>query len=204
MGRKSQSSGGIEIRQNSIRLRFTNGEKRFVETLYLGDTPMPPTPANVKYAGRVAIEIRQKITAGVFEISDYFPHSTAAKPSDPAKSDLLHDVMDKWIRLYPGRASTKKIYAMRINTFWKKHLENIAIRKIKYSDILEALSKGTWKSGSRANPASQPEPDRGSMEGRLYRLAQAAEGRARNRRKVLCGLWPAHQQHAQERIFRVD
>jgi integrase len=40
---------------------------------------MPPTPANVKYARRVAAEIRSHVKAGTLNYVEYFPHSPRAK-----------------------------------------------------------------------------------------------------------------------------
>lgn len=143
-------AGGIELREKSIRVRFEWRGKQRRETLYIGDEPMPPTPANAKYATRLVAEIKRKIDGGVFEYAEYFPKSPHAdEPEDGAA--MLHDVMDKWIRVYAGKGSTKGQYTTRLNSFWKVALANRPIADVTYSDILTALNGGTWKSGKSRN-----------------------------------------------------
>lgn len=144
------SSGGVELRETSIRILFTYQGKQRKETLYLDNAPLTPTPANAKYAKRVAAEIREKIREGTFKYVDYFPHSPRAKEGKTG-DNMLFDVMDNWLKLLERKASTKKQYNTRLNSFWKKHLQNVPIAEIKYSDILEALKQGTWKSGKSRN-----------------------------------------------------
>jgi integrase len=149
MGGK-QSSGGVEVRETSIRILFSYQGKQRKETLYLDNAPLPPTPANVKYARRVAAEIRDKIRTGDFVYADYFPHSPMAKKA-ASDAKMLHPAMDRWLELLERKASTKKQYTTRINSFWKVKLPNQPIERVKHSDILEALKSGTWKSAKSRN-----------------------------------------------------
>ncbi|AMC34795.1 hypothetical protein VN23_09320 [Janthinobacterium sp. B9-8] len=123
--------------------------KQRKETLYFDNAPLSPTPANIKYARRLAAEIRLKITAGVFDYATYFPHSPHATSGSTAP--LLFDVMDKWLQLHDVKSSTKSQYTTRINSFWKTGLKNIPIDLIRYSDILEVLNSGSWSSGKSRN-----------------------------------------------------
>lgn len=150
MGRGQNSTGGVEVRETSIRILFSFQGKQRKETLYVDNDPLPPTPANVKYARRVAVEIKDKIRTGDFVYSEYFPHSPMAKAGGPDDS-LLHNVMDRWLQLLELKASTKKQYTTRINSFWKVQLKNGPIDRVKHSDILEALKGGTWSSGKSRN-----------------------------------------------------
>ena len=61
MGRKGS---GVEIHGTAIRLSFTVEGKRHRELLMLNRQPMPVTAANMKYAHRVALEIRERIKHG--------------------------------------------------------------------------------------------------------------------------------------------
>ena len=63
MGRKGS---GVEIRESSLRLRFTFEGKRHIQTLMLNGEAMPPTAANIKYAHRLAVEIKGKIQHDTF------------------------------------------------------------------------------------------------------------------------------------------
>lgn len=143
-------AGGIELRENSIRVRFTYRGRARKETLYLNDEPLTPTPANAKYATRIAAEIKRKVADGSFVYAEYFPNSPRAHEVEVGVP-MLFDVMDKWIRLHDVKESTKGQYRTRLNSFWKAKLKNVPIAEVSYSDILEALNSGTWKSGKSRN-----------------------------------------------------
>ena len=144
------AQGGVELRETSIRIKFIYCGKSCKETLYLNNAPMPPTPANAKFALRTSIEIRKKIKNGSFVYAEYFPHSQRAVITD-SKAPLFFDVADRWIDLHDIKASTKTQYRRRLNTFWKLELKNVPIDKVLYSDILAALNRGPWKSGKSRN-----------------------------------------------------
>lgn len=147
-------SGGVEKREKSLRIVFTYGGKQHKETLYLDGKPVPPSPPNVKYAARLQEEIQKKVRQGTFRFRDYFPDSPRAEAEEKAEQAehaMLFDVMDRWLELLELKASTKGQYEKRINSFWKANLKNGPIKDVKYSDILEALKKGTWTSGKSRN-----------------------------------------------------
>ena len=144
------AQGGVELRENSIRLKFQYSGVACKETLYLDNAPLPPTPANAKYARRIAIEIRKKIQDGSFVYADYFPHSRRAL-SVGNTTPLFFDIAHRWIELHDIKASTKTQYRRRLSTFWKQNLKNVAIDKVLYSDILTALNAGSWTSGKSRN-----------------------------------------------------
>ena len=72
-------TSGVEVRETSIRIIFSFQGKQRKETLCLDNEPLSPTPANIKYATRVAAEVRDKVRAGLFSYSEYFPNSPRAK-----------------------------------------------------------------------------------------------------------------------------
>lgn len=76
MGRKGD---GVEVRGNSIRVRFTWQSQAQYPTLRLNGQPMAPTAANIKYAKRLVVEINRKIADGVFSMAEYFPASGAPR-----------------------------------------------------------------------------------------------------------------------------
>ena len=147
MGRAS----GVEVRENSLRLYFWLDGKQRKETLYLDNAPLAPTPANAKYAKRVAADIKKKIEAGTFSYAEYFPHSPRAQEAAAGGPPLLFDVADQYIKLHNVKDSTKRQYRTRLESFWKVHLKNVPIDQVRYSDILAALNAGTWKSGKSRN-----------------------------------------------------
>jgi integrase len=139
---------GVEVRDTSIRILFSYQGKQRKETLYLDNAPLPPTPANVKYARRVAIEIKGKIKSGEFSYADYFPHSPMAKREDP---DSLGVFMDRWHKQLHLKSSTLTTYRRMKDNFWKPAIGHLAINKVKHSDITTALKSGNWSSGKTRN-----------------------------------------------------
>lgn len=133
MGRKGS---GVEVREKSIRLTFTLADgtpER--QTLYLNGEPLRPTPANVKYAHRIAAEIKLKIEAGMFLMADYFPHAATATTDSTVAGAIKHfkDSMR-------GEESTLKGYRSALK-FWEAELGSKNFRALVKSDILKALKK---------------------------------------------------------------
>ena len=63
------SARGVEARENSIRIRIVHRGETIKGTLKTNGVPLLPTPANLKYAARVAEEIRQKLKLGILNAS---------------------------------------------------------------------------------------------------------------------------------------
>lgn len=145
---KGKAGSGIEIRETSIRIVFSFQGKQVKETVYLNNDPLSPTPANIKYATRVAAEVKQKIRNDQFVYADYFPHSPRAKT---VALPILSDFADTWFAQLHLKHSTVETYRRAINNFWKPHLGHLQIDKIKHSDITTALKKGLWTSGKTRN-----------------------------------------------------
>ncbi|MBV8657141.1 MAG: tyrosine-type recombinase/integrase, partial [Burkholderiales bacterium] len=101
---------------------------------------------------RLIAEVREQIKLGTFDYAASFPDSLNA-PAPTAKSgeELFFDLIDRWWNLLELKASTKKNYRNQKENFWKKHLPNKPIKAFVYSDIKEALKKGTWKSNKSRN-----------------------------------------------------
>ncbi|MCY0913218.1 site-specific integrase [Massilia antarctica] len=149
--RNTGRAAGVEIRENSVRLYFWLDGKQRKETLYLDNAPLPPTPANVKYARRVAADVRKRLAAGTFSYAEFFPHSPRAKEAAPGGPPLLFDVMDSYLLVHNVKSSTKHQYRTRLDNFWKVHLKNVRVDLVSYSDIMAALGAGTWKSNKSRN-----------------------------------------------------
>lgn len=148
MGRGIKAGSGVDIRDTSIRIVFTHQGKQVKETLYLDTEPMAPTPANVKYAVRIAVEIRNKIKTGEFKYIDYFPHSPRAVKTDVP---TLGQFMDAWYSLLDLKPSTLTGYRRAKDSFWKPALGHRPMPEIKHSEILKALKDGNWKSAKTRN-----------------------------------------------------
>jgi integrase len=170
MGRAGRIGTGVELRDTSIRIVFTYQGKQVRETLYLNGAPLPPTPANAKYAARLADEIRNKVSNGVFQFAEYFPHS---KRAGAAHAGTLADLMESWFKQLHLKPSTLATYRRMKDGFWGKHLGAMPIDKIKHSDVTTALAAGAWASGKTRN-------NHLSMLSSVFELAVADDLLAKN------------------------
>lgn len=150
MGR---AGNGVEVRDSSIRLRFTYEGKRLAETLVLNGKPMPPTAANVKYAHRLALEIKEKIKHGVFSLAEYFPASGTGATLTAGGQ------LDTWLAAQRIESSTRDGYTSAVR-FWKQAtcdtastvpLGDKALRALRTSHILTAIASRPDLSGKTIN-----------------------------------------------------
>lgn len=149
MGRKGT---GVEIRERSIRLSFTFNGKQERHTLTLDDVPMLPTPANVKYAHRLAIEIKEKIRHRTFSLAEYFPKAVVED------AGTVGGQLDTWLAAQRIESSTREGYASAIK-FWKhsicdRHgarLGTIPLRSAKLSHFLTVIAGRPDLSGKTIN-----------------------------------------------------
>lgn len=141
MGRKGD---GVEIRDGSIRLGFTLEGVRQKHTLMVNNEPMAPTPANIKYAKRLGLEIREKIRAGTFSVVEYFPASGVASPTSVGAQ------LDAWLETEDIEGSTRSGYESAIR-FWKAAFGDKALRALKLSDILRPVAARPDLTGKTKN-----------------------------------------------------
>lgn len=146
MGR---TGSGVEVRKNSIRLFFIHEGERIKETLTLNGAPLPPTPANLKYATRVAGEIRKKIAQGLFDIADFFPDSPRANVKPPNSFGAIADL---WLESKGQlQAATKDQYGNAV-AMWKKLLgERKTIDQLTYQVLSAKIGGHPWASAKSAN-----------------------------------------------------
>lgn len=144
---------GVEVRESSIRLIFRVEGKRMCETLKTDGKPLAPTPANIRYANRVADEIRQKIRFGTYVHADYFPDS---EHSTSGRSITRGEQLDKWLLTQAHKAnSTLKGYRVAVDWWKQKLVPELPLKTLKHSDILLALaSEPTWSGKTRNNKSS--------------------------------------------------
>jgi integrase len=142
MGR---TGSGVEVRELSIRLTFVYEGQPQRETLMLNGMPMAPTPANVKYAHRLAKEIRDKIRHGTFSMAEYFPASGGG-----AGVLTLAAQLDTFLGASANAKSTKAAYTSATR-FWKAEIGELALRALKLSHIKTAIAKRAELSGKTVN-----------------------------------------------------
>jgi integrase len=148
MGRKR--TGGVEIREGSIRVLFQYQGKRERRTLMIGTEPMAPTPANIKHARRIAAEIHDRIRLGVFVMAEYFP------ANGNAHTGTLADQLQTWLAVVRAERSTLKMYKSGVR-FWTtaevegKPLGLFHLRALRTSHLLLATATRPWLSGKTVN-----------------------------------------------------
>jgi integrase len=142
MGRAGQ---GVDVRATSIRITFTLDGKQRRETLMVDGVPMAPTPANLKYAARLAAEIRERIRHDTFSMAEYFPASGAG-----AAPTTVGTQLDTWLAGQRIAASTRNAYNSAA-TFWKGTIGARPLRALKASEILTALGTRPKLSGKTVN-----------------------------------------------------
>lgn len=132
---------GVEVRERSIRFTFVLGKP----TLMVNGEPAKPTPANVKWAHRLAAEIRERMRFGTFSMAEYFPLAgTVGTPTTVGAQ------LDTWLAGQRIEASTRAGYRSVIN-FWKPLIGDKPLRGLKHSDILAALQTRPDLSGKTVN-----------------------------------------------------
>jgi integrase len=159
---------GVQVRNKSLRIRLSVGGQTISETVFLNGKPLPPTPANHKYAVRLASEIRSKLEHGTYVHSDYFPAS--ARATGPGVPSTVADALDNWLKTRIGyTASTIRGYETAAG-WWKDRLGTMALPRLVKSDILKALAdQPKWTGKTRNNkiavlrPALQLAVDDGLM-----------------------------------------
>lgn len=142
MGRKGL--GNVEVHGDSIRLRFTFEGKRHVKRLTQAGMPLAPTAANLKFAHRLADDIRRKVALGIFNMAETFPSTDAATPL------TIGSQLDTWLASQRIESSTKAAYESAIR-FWKAGIGDKQLRALRHSQILTVLAGRPDLSGKTIN-----------------------------------------------------
>ncbi|MGJ8518420.1 Arm DNA-binding domain-containing protein [Carnimonas bestiolae] len=135
---------GIEIRENSIRITFYIDKERHRETIKVDGKPIPPTPANLKYARRLAAEIRDRIKYGSFSFAEYFPASGAGAVT------TLSEWLDVWLSSQRLEHSTLKGYNTCAN-FWKRSIGDKSIKTLKLLTLKKVIASRPDLTGKTLN-----------------------------------------------------
>lgn len=132
---------GVEVRPNSIRITFTWQGKQQRQTVTVGGTPLAPTPPNIRYAERLAAEIREKIRLETFSMVEYFPSS-----GDTGALTTVDSQIQAWIAAKRITPSTKAAYSSAAN-FWAGALPGAALKTLKHSQVMKAIADRPELSG---------------------------------------------------------
>lgn len=149
--KKSVKTPGVDVRESSIRLQFTDGSgtRHRITLKDAGGAPLPPTVANVRAAERTMADIKAAIRLGTFDLVQFFPE-LAPKTEAPAKSvPTLGEQLDTWYAGLRVRKSTLKGYTAALN-FWKVapadetglSVASVPINELVFSQCRHALNVG--------------------------------------------------------------
>ena len=136
---------GVEVRDTSIRITFRHKGKAYKKTVKTAGVPIPPTPANIKYAMRLAEEIKAKIKFGTLNVADYFDDE-----GDTGSVVTLEQRLRLWLKLQTLATSTKRTYGFIVE-WWISELGNKPIAALVHSDILGALANAPHRTGKTTN-----------------------------------------------------
>lgn len=157
MGR---TGSGVEVRPNSIRLTFVYEKEECRETLRTGEKPLAPTPANIKYANRLATDIKHRIAIGTFNYADFFPDSPRAKIAAP---NTFGPLADLWLKSKGQMAAATLDQYNTAVRLWKELLgENTPVPKLTFQVISSTIGGHPWPSAKAHN--NYLIPLRGIME----------------------------------------
>ncbi len=150
MGRKS-TGGGVEVRERSIRLTFTFRGRNYKETLKRDGVVVAPTAANVKFAQRLALEIKARITAGQFDLAAFFPDSAHAE-KDEAPMDSFGKVSRAWL-VSKGQLedATRNQYATALRVWDELLGADTPMQSITHQVLAEKVGGTNWPSAKTAN-----------------------------------------------------
>jgi integrase len=140
---------GVELRANSIRLSFVYEGEPCRETLRI-----PPTPANEKYAIKLAANMRRAIANGTFVYAEFFPDSPRAQKEGPKTFGAAAGLYVKAIGQLT--AATRDQYENAIEE-WKVLLGAATpLHQLTHAVLKAKIGSHPWKSAKRMNNALIP------------------------------------------------
>lgn len=147
MGR---SGSGVESRETSIRINFVLDGQPCRERLTLNGKSLPPTPANLKYAARVAADIKRRIAQGVFYYAEFFPDSPRAKAGQDTKT--FGALADLWLESKGQlEAATRGQYGNAVE-LWKRLLgADTPLDKLTHQVLAAKVGGHPWASPKSCN-----------------------------------------------------
>lgn len=124
---------GVDVRASSIRITFTWQGRQHRPTLTSGGQPLTPTPANIRYAERLAAEVREKIRLDTFVWAEYFDGG------DTGAALTVDAQIQTWIASRRITASTRAAYDSAAR-FWAAALPGAHVKTLRHSQVLTALA----------------------------------------------------------------
>ncbi len=172
------SRNGVEIREKSIRLFFVYEGKRCRETLTIAGKPAAPTAANVKYAHRVAAEIRDKLRLGTFVLADYFPDSPRVGMHQMATAERnFGQWCELWLETKGRLAKRTRSQYQNALAIWQSLLgAESPMDRLTHATIAAKVGGYPWKSAKLLNNYLIPLRGVFTLAGRELKTENPMEG----------------------------
>jgi integrase len=155
MATRTRTGSGVEVRPNSLRIKFVLDGITHKPTLTLNGQPMLPTAGNRKYAEMQGLKIRKCIELGTFTWAEFFPDSAQAKElaqAEAAPVQTFGTVADAWLRS-KGQLehATRDQYANAV-AIWKRVLgEHTKFERLSYQTLAAKIGGHPWASAKSCN-----------------------------------------------------
>lgn len=146
---------GIDLRPNSIRIKFYIDGVCYRPTLTLNGKPLAPTAGNRQFAERQGVAIAKAINTDTFSWVEFFPDSPQAKEqaqADAAPTQTFGKVADSWLKS-KGQLehATRDQYANAV-TLWKRVLgEHTPFERLTYQTLSAKIGGHPWASAKSCN-----------------------------------------------------
>lgn len=162
MAKKPIKYSGVEVRDASIRLRFTLDVKTIAKRLNDADgNALIASDANVRHAARLVEQIKLDIKMGTYAPEKYFADEVPKAAPEPLPT--FAEQLDTWLEPLRVTPSTRKGYVSCVN-FWKrvpyelkdgtyteKRLGDLRINELKMRYLMNAIGAFKDLSGKTLN-----------------------------------------------------
>lgn len=149
---RNATSGRVEIRENSLRIRFTFKGERCYETVRVDGQVLAPTKAHISYAKKLAAAIDTEIANGTFDYAQHFPDSKHAVAKAPAAERTFGELAKLWLQA-KGKleGSTKAQYESAVNCWKAMFGEDTPISKLDPITVEAKVGGHPWPSAKTHN-----------------------------------------------------
>ncbi|MBT9499487.1 MAG: tyrosine-type recombinase/integrase [Zoogloea sp.] len=149
-----ESAYGVDVRGDTIRIRFSWKGKRYSET-----APFPTTKAGITSAARLRDQVAHLIKLGLFDEAKYaelFPNSSNIAQVVSLAGQTFGEYAQIWLDSRSVTEGTRSNYKSVLNTWWMPKLAITPVSKITPPLLRKHLADLSWTSdGVKRNAMSK-------------------------------------------------
>lgn len=155
MATKKRTGYSVELRPNSIRIKFYIDGVCYRPTLTLNGKPLAPTAGNRNFAETEGERVARAIELGNFSWVKFFPDSPQAKEqmqANEAPVQTFGMVADQWLKSKGGKtAATRDQYGNAVK-LWKSILgSDTPFERLTYQVLAAKIGGHPWASAKSCN-----------------------------------------------------